>query len=325
MALIHRDNLKAKRVNFESVPVSFELVAATIVFAVLYRKGSEPVREQFFTELTSVLEALAVFSCDVVLTGDFNIHVDDVTDSHAVRLADLLKSFGLVQSVVGPTHVLGRTLDLVITRSDRPRPDVSVDLPQLSDHSLIRFRLPIQRPPPRHIDVETRAWRGFNADSFRADLLASRLCCSPDSYEDLSVDELQDVYDTTMSQLLDKHVPKRTVRRRYQPMTPWFDSDCAAARRRTRLAERIYRRSKAAADRVAWVDRVRALHRLYVEKQNTYWERKVAESHGNPKKLWQTLDSVMCKGQQKTTVPADGLTAADFLKAFDIKAESVRE
>ena len=331
VALIYRDNLKAKRLKFDCAPVTFEYVASTlssaaarIVFVVVYRPGSQPVRDQFFTELTSVLEAIALYSCDVVLTGDFNIHVDDDADTHAVRLADVLQSFGLVQSVVGPTHVGGRTLDLVITRSDRPRPKIDVDLPQVSDHSLVRFQLPIQRPPIQHVDVETRHWKGFDAASFRADLLASSLCCSFDSYDGLSVDELQEIYDSTLSQLLDKYVPKRTIRRRYQPMTPWFDSDCAAARRRTRLSERIYRRSKAATDRVVWVDRVRQLHQLYAMKQNTYWERKVAESQGNPRRLWKTLDAVLCKSQLRSTPPVDGLTADGFLNAFEAKVESVR-
>ena len=147
------------------------------MFVVVYRPGSQPVRDQFFTELTLVLEALAVYSCDVVLTGDFNIHVDDASDLHAWRLGDVLQSFGLDQSVVGPTHVGGRTLDLVITRSDRPRPTVVVDLPQVSDHSLVRFQLPLQRPQLQYVDVETCTWKGFDAERFRSDLLGSRACC----------------------------------------------------------------------------------------------------------------------------------------------------
>jgi len=45
-------------------------------------------------------------------------------------------------------------------------------------------------------------------------------------------------YDDTLSTLPDKHAPRRAVRRRHQPTTPWFDSDCAAAKRRARTFER---------------------------------------------------------------------------------------
>jgi len=66
------------------------------------------------------------------------------------------------------------------------------------------------------------------------------------------------------------------------------------------------------------------MHRLYTWKQNTYWEQKVAESRGNPKRLWKTLDAVMCKDRLKKTRPVDSLTADGFLKAFEEKVESVR-
>ena len=121
---------------------------------VIYRSGREAVRDLFFTELTNLLESLAVYSCDVVLTGDFNVHVDDSQVAHAIKLNAMLQSFGLLQSVVGPTREQ-RTLDLVITRSDKPPPVVVVDPAEISDHSLVQ--LSIQRPPLQFVDVSTRA------------------------------------------------------------------------------------------------------------------------------------------------------------------------
>ena len=175
------------------------------------------------------------------------------------------------------------------------------------------------------VDVSTRAWKGFDEEKFRQDLLASRLCMSSESYENMSVDDLQHIYDSTLSSLLDKHAPKRTTRRRYQPITPWFDSDCAAARRRTPALERRYRRTKITNDRLAWTVQVRRLHKLYAEKQNLFWESKVKDSRGNPKKLWKTLSSVLCRDRSKTSIPTHGeITADSFLRAFAAKVESVR-
>ena len=121
----------------------------------------------------------------------------------------MLESFGLIQSVQGPTHNCGHTLDLVITRSDHDPPVIKVDPPLISDHSVVSFELRLQRPPIRMIDVDTRSWKGFNEDKFRSDLLKSQLCSSLNDYANLSVDELQEIYDTTLSSLLDKHAPKR--------------------------------------------------------------------------------------------------------------------
>ena len=50
------------------------------------------------------------------LTGDFNIHYDDINDSAARLFADLPDSWALNQHVHSATHELGHPFDLVITR-----------------------------------------------------------------------------------------------------------------------------------------------------------------------------------------------------------------
>ena len=85
-------------------------------------QGAPPFSELFFTELTNVFDVLATFNHHVIITGDFNIKVNDGDDKNSRKLAELLQSCGFVQSVVGPTHTHGNTLDLVITRSDLSSP-----------------------------------------------------------------------------------------------------------------------------------------------------------------------------------------------------------
>ena len=170
-------------------------------------RGSAAVRELFFTELTIVFDAVTTFNHHVIFTGDFNIRVNDGDDKNSRKQAELLQSCGFVQSVISPTHTHGNTLDLVITRSDLPRPVVTVDLPQISDHSLIRIELSIPRPPLQFVDVNSRAWKSFDSDRFRSDLLTGPLC-QPNVYNGMSIDQLQDLYDTTLSTLLEKHAPR---------------------------------------------------------------------------------------------------------------------
>ena len=52
----------------------------------------------------------------LLITGDFNIHVDDPCNPDCVRFLDLLESMDLAQHVHVPTHKSGHTLDLIITR-----------------------------------------------------------------------------------------------------------------------------------------------------------------------------------------------------------------
>jgi hypothetical protein len=108
-----------------------------------------------------------------VVCGDFNIHVNDPNDLHAKRFAATIESFDLVQSVVGPTHRTGNTLDLVVTRHPS---SCDVLPPMLSDYSLV-----IAKYPAAHFAVpwsikNIRPWKKFDMASFAASLRSSALC-----------------------------------------------------------------------------------------------------------------------------------------------------
>ena len=109
--------------TFELLVCSLRSASVSVIHVVIYRPGSEPVTEKFFSELTGLLEIVAAFRSRIVISGDFNIHVNDAGDRHDQHLIELINSFDLVQHVNQPTHSAGNTLDLVITQSDLP-PDI---------------------------------------------------------------------------------------------------------------------------------------------------------------------------------------------------------
>ena len=112
-------------------------------------------------------------------------------------------------------------------------------------------------------------------------------------------------------------------RRCISPSTPWFDAECSASKRKSRMLERHYRRMKSVLDRLEWLSQQRRTHALYQSKQNSYWEAKISESRGNLKKLWKNLASVS-KREKVVSHPSKGLTAESFLNAFRDKVEGVR-
>ena len=90
------------------------------------------------------------------------------------------------------------------------------------------------------------------------------------------VDQLFDLYTSTTTLLLDTMLPRRSVKTRLRPLAVWFDGECHQSRRRTRCAERRFRRSKDPGDRLAWITQLRALHRLYHQKEAACWEQLVS-------------------------------------------------
>ena len=70
----------------------------------------------FLEEFGSYLETIILSPESLILTGDYNFHVDVEDDPDARAFLDLLASMGLKQHVNVPTHVSGHTLDLMIKR-----------------------------------------------------------------------------------------------------------------------------------------------------------------------------------------------------------------
>jgi hypothetical protein len=114
------------------------------------------------------------------------------------------------------------------------------------DHRLITFKLDVKQMTFDSESMSCRQWKKLSSSAFEADLRMSRLTNLPEQFTDLSADELNDIYNSEMSELLDKHCPTT------KPiLTPWFDADCRASHRRSRMFERRYQRSQSDTDRLA--------------------------------------------------------------------------
>ena len=73
----------------------------------------------FFHEIDEYLESVVMSSDKLLITGDYNFHMDVPTDPNNIHFRDLLDVMGLAQHVKKPTHINRHTLDLIITRQSR--------------------------------------------------------------------------------------------------------------------------------------------------------------------------------------------------------------
>ena len=129
---------------------SFPGSANTVVVLLVYRPGSVQTNDVFFAVLDKCLEFMALYECEIVVAGQFNIHVEIPENPHAIRLREVLPSFdGAYHVPHTPTHRDDGTLNLVITKSEQVVNDITVN-PQgmISDHSVISWRLIFQQEPP---------------------------------------------------------------------------------------------------------------------------------------------------------------------------------
>lgn len=192
------------------------------------------------SELSEVLEQLATLSGPSLVAGDLNIHVERPSDPHACSLIELMSSHGLACRVNVSTHAQGGTLDVLFSRCDLPHISVNTNDPGLSDHHLLTWSMPFVTHPPKYVTSISRPWTRFDLPPFRQALNHSSLC-HPSDWTDLSADELAELFDSCITAMLDKQIPRRRVTLRRRPLDPWFDATCREAKRHARHLEKHFR------------------------------------------------------------------------------------
>jgi hypothetical protein len=223
-------------------------------------------------------------------------------------LNDLVADYGFAVRPTTSTHKLGGTIDAVITRIDSSDPIVSCVDVGLADHFMLQWSVIAERPLlPTTIEYVTqRPWRQLDIDEFRAALMDSVLC-RPNVWPD-DVDQLANLYDSTITELLDRLIPFRQFTRRPRASDPWFDYECRVAKRTTRRLERAYstaaRRSAARdtdvnvlAAEAAWRAQRVKYRNLRQYKRRTFWMTTVEADKGSPQKLWRSVDALLGRGR----------------------------
>jgi Endonuclease-reverse transcriptase len=131
-----------------------------------------------------------------LITGDFNLHVDDSENSNAKQFLTLLDSCNLIQLVNFPTHRCDHILDLIVTATNSAlSPVISHSPISPSDHFPIFCELNIQPPCLPHLKhISFRHIDAIHIPHFVRNIFSSSLIHNPHS----SLSELVDCYNFTL-------------------------------------------------------------------------------------------------------------------------------
>ena len=332
VVVYYREQFTAKKIaliphqtSFEFVCVSLSTRSGPITIIAVYRPGSAPLDQLFFREFMALLEVVATYNSEVIISGDINVYLEHPDDRLGKQFLDLIHSFGFTQHVNSPTHDKGGLLNVIITRLDSGVENLLVDPPIISDHGLVSCLLPILGPPLVVFNIRNiRSWKRLDRQAFSKALRASPLCRDDDYYEAMSVGQLFDLYESSLTEALDTLLPVRPVKSRFQPLAPWFDDECRAIKRRVRMLERRYRRTHDVADRTSWIEAARSKHKQFKVRENMYWEATIASNTGNPRKLWRSISTLLGdQGTPRSSV-SPPFSPSDYLRFMEEKIESVR-
>ena len=342
VAILYKNSLrltpqKCKRFKtFESIESTYKSSTGEILrISSIYRSGTSTSQSAnvplFLDEFESFLTSLLDKPGKPLIMGDFNIHVEDQTDSTSKRFSHVLQSNGWKQHVATATHRDGGTLDLIITRDDAFKHDtlgvsdiVITDSGTTSDHLFLAFNCnvsPELASPPQPIVY--RKIMSIDFDSFTEDILKSKLC-DVDSFG--SLDEAVDLYDSQLSSILDKHAPLKVFTPKPNS-SEWWTGDCQEAKTMRRKIERIYKHHmdnpdakrlyrKAAMKAASVIDMTR----------NKFYREKLKNCKGDSKKTYAAVNKLLNKEKISTATPSassNSVNASNFKDFFKAKVDRI--
>ena len=186
--------------SFEIIILSFKSDYNSFVPACVYRPPGS-CTTQLLEDFLVLSGFLSSTGSRFIICGNINVHLD-VECGDWSRFNDILQCCGLVQSVCGPTHLLGHTLDVLISPcdSDFVR-NVSVG-DFICDHAAIRCQLDFSYPSNSIDKWVSYSWyHRIDINQFRNDLKNIPFVQSPEG----TAAELYDQYITGVTQVLVKH------------------------------------------------------------------------------------------------------------------------
>ena len=204
IAILYKNSFKIEQQksstfkSFEFMEVLLHTRSCITRIVIVYRppisSANGQTYNQFFNDFSSLLERMVSSSGELIITGDFNFHIEDKTNTYATRFLDMLDCFNLtVLDALTPTHRNNHVLDLIITRSNQSlAKNIYVHDPAISDHYAVYCNLSINKPPIPKKVINYRKLCSIDMDTFLCDIKKSSLCQSPAS----GLSDLCDQYDS---------------------------------------------------------------------------------------------------------------------------------
>ena len=312
VAIIHKQSITVKLPTNKPSFSSFEHLQAQLIkdsihfnIIVIYRpqpsKKNKTTFTQFIDDFSSLLQTLATQKGKLLILGDFNIHVERDDLDETKQLKALLDTHNLVQHVKTATHNSGHVLDLVISRPQECTvAKTIVANPQLSDHAAVTVFLPTTRPPLPRKTVTSRNYRRINIEELKKDINSSPLAKTLPS----DPDELVKLYNSTLSDLIDKHAPLKTREVTIRPSAQWYSDDLHTIKLEKRKLERKWRKSRLEIDHQIFKSKKAEFSKAIRSAKRECIQEAISKSSQSQKMLFSQVNSLF-NANNSPSVPSN--------------------
>lgn len=221
--------------SFESMLIQINGPTPTVLVAVYH---PPKINSDFLTDFSNFLAKILLLSPNILLLGDFNIHMDNTSNSATRDFISCLDNFGLHQYMDIPTHSKGHILDLVCCIGVTPKNCAVLDMP-FSDHKLVLFNASL----PLYKNKQNRSITFRNIRGIDLSALSHGINNLPTIDASASIDDLVSHYNNELINLLDTLAPQKTRTVSFSRSAPWYSSELRQLKAIGRRLERLSRKT----------------------------------------------------------------------------------
>ena len=281
--------------SFELIDTTMKFSATLLRIIVVYRpppsKANGLTDELFFSEFTTYLEQLSTDYGKVLITGDFNFHVEDRNKLNAQRFLQTLHSFDYKQHVNVATHKKNHTLDLIIARSnDALIHKVSVMEPALSDHQAVQCKIMLAKPHFIRKEISYRKLKAIDYSRLNNDIDTNEQLNVSTSH--LSLDDLVELYEKVLKSLLDDHAPIRKKVITLRPKTPWYSKAIQQQKVERRRLERRWRKTRLTVHRQIYTEKCEEVNRQIASAKSSYYSELISGCGSDQRELFRSVEKL---------------------------------
>ena len=171
--------------------------------------------------------------------------------------------------------------------------------------------LNLKKPPVQKKTISYRKLSNINYESLLNDIQLSAL----GAQEPCDLEASVNLYNTVLTELLEKHAPLRTRKVSVHGKCPWWSAEIQKAVSQRRNAEKKWRRSKLEKDRQLFKLARNSCVKLIEQTKQSYYENLIQQCNGDQKKLYGVIQSLQ-QGKPKLKLP-DCYLSTDLPQVFN--------
>ena len=258
------------------------------------------------------------------LIGDFNLNkanwlLNTSTSSIEQAFLDEFVQAGLIQLINESTHIKGKILDILLTNSEQFINNITISNTKglcKADHYTIKFKINLKVGRKKAAKIKAYNFKRANWDILNRDL-------SNVDWDSIinnrNPDDTWMNFKNTLTQLMDLHIPKITIKSNFKP--PWFDADCYEKCREKERLHTKFKRTKALNDEIKFATcrrefksmmRMKIRDNLYCTDDNNVITKKFWAHVKNTSKCNRIPEIVRYKNE----ISSNTKTKADMFNSF---------